>query len=362
MHRKHLVAALAAAALAGTALGGPAVAGEPAAKPKASTLVKGLVSPLSLAVSTDGTVYYAQNFTGTLQSKKPGKKPKTIYQAETGVEVGAISEHQGSLRFALTFSDEEGNPTEAVLMGVGGNGKPVALADLRGYEETKNPDGDVTYGVVDAEEGCEVPPFLAEYTGIVDSHPYATLQVGSNTFIADAAGNDILRYRSGKLSTVAVLPPQPTVLTEAAVEANELPECLVGATLITEAVPTDVERGPDGKLYVSTLPGGPEDPSLGARASVYRVDPKTGKVKKVAGGLLSATGLAVDARGTIFVSELFRGRIAKIKPGASTPSGFLQAPLPGDVEVRSNGDVYATINALPPEEGAPDGRVIRIQR
>ena len=66
MHRKHLVAAVAAVALAGTALGGPASAEDPAAKPKPNVVVKGLVSPLSLAVTDDGTVYYAQNFAGML--------------------------------------------------------------------------------------------------------------------------------------------------------------------------------------------------------------------------------------------------------------------------------------------------------
>lgn len=367
MHRKHLVAALAAAALTATALGGPAGAADPAGKPKTQVLVKGLVSPLSLAVASNGTVYYAQNFTGTLMKKKPGSKPTDVYQGPAGAELGAVSERGGTLRFALTFSDEEGNPSEAVLMGKTGGGKATALADIRQYEENKNPDAGATYGVPDAPEGCEVPDFLQPYTGIVDSHPYASTQAGGQTFIADAAGNDILRYgRGGHLSTVAVLPPQPVELTAPAVAANELPECLIGATFIAEPVPTDVEVGPNGKLYVSTLPGGPEDPSLGARGGVFRVDPATGKVTKVAGGLLSATGLAVDAHGTILVAELFGGRIAKIKPGSSSPVGFLQTLMPGDLEIH-DGDVYATNQVLvgPSEEEPntpPGGQVIRIRR
>lgn len=372
MHRKHLVAALAAAALAGTALGGPAVADEPAAKPKASTLAKGLVSPLTLAVSNDGTVYYAQNFVGSLHAKRPGKAPKTIYTAPVpGTEVGAVSERLGSLRFALTLPVDEGSevPPKTVLMGVGNNGKARALADLSKYEETKNPDGNVTYGFRDLSAECaaELPPFLQAYPGIVESHPYATTQVNGATYIADAAGNTILKLGKGnKLSTVAVLPAQPLTVTPAVVEAFkgmeiELPECAVGQTMYLEAVPTDVERGPDGKLYVTTLPGGPEDPSLGARGAVYRVDPKSGKVAKVAGGLMSPTGVAVDKKGALYVAELFGGRIAKIAKGKQKAFTFLGAGLPADVEV-SKGRVYATINALPPEEGAPDGRVIRVKR
>ena len=37
--------------------------------------------------------------------------------------------------------------------------------------------------------------------------------------------------------------------------------------------------GPDGRLYVTSLPGGPEDPSLGARGAIFRVTPSTGSAK-----------------------------------------------------------------------------------
>jgi DNA-binding beta-propeller fold protein YncE len=376
MHRKHLVAAVAAVAavaLAGTALGGPASAEDPAAKPKPNVVVKGLVSPLSLAVTDDGTVYYAQNFAGMLLSKKRGKQPKVVYQDPDGNEVGAVSERKGSLRFAVTIAgDEEGQGAGAVLMGVGNSGRPTALADLGMYEEMKNPDQDVVYGFRNLPGECEVPPFLQAYNGIVESHPYATTQASGRTYVADAAGNSILKLgKDGRLSTVAVLPAQPLVVTEAVIEALaaqevELPECTLGQTVYLEPVPTDVERGPDGKLYVTTLPGGPEDPSLGARGSVYKVDPKTGKVKKVVSGLLSPTGLTVGQTGKMYVAELFKGRIAQVRPGGE-PKRLLQAVLPGDVEIRSNGDLYATTQVLVGPEGPedptpPGGQVIRIRR
>ena len=56
----------------------------------------------------------------------------------------------------------------------------------------------------------------------------------------------------------------------------EAPACVVGEEYAFEPVPTDVEFGPDGWLYVSSLPGGPEDASLGARGAVFRVNPWTG--------------------------------------------------------------------------------------
>jgi DNA-binding beta-propeller fold protein YncE len=370
MQRKHLAAAAAAVALVGTALSAPAVADGPSAKPKATTLVGGLISPLSLAVSDDGTVYYAQNFAGSLLMKKPGKQPKVIYQDQQGNEVGAVSERQGSLRFAVTINpDEEGQGAGALLVGVGNSGKPKVLADLFAYEESKNPDGDVEYGFRSLPDGCEVPdepPF--HYTGIVESHPYATAQTSGRTYVADAAGNTILKYgRSGKLSTVAVLPPVPVTMTAEAATALEIPECTVGSKLYLEPVPTDVEVGPNGMLYVTSLPGGPEDESLGANGSVFRIDPATGKVTKVASGLVSATGVAVDARRNLFVTELFRGRIAKIKAGSRTPTGFLSTLMPGAIELRKGGDLYATTKVLIGPEGPedptpPSGEVVRIRR
>jgi hypothetical protein len=125
--------------------------------------------------------------------------------------------------------------------------------------------------------------------------------------VADAAGNDILRVRAdGTISTVAVLPPQPTVVTADAADALGLPDCAIGLTYNFEAVPTDVEVGRDGQLYVSLLPGGPEDPNLGARGSVYAVNPQTGATHQIATGFAGATNLALGPDGTIYVAEPVR--------------------------------------------------------
>ena len=68
----------------------------------------------------------------------------------------------------------------------------------------------------------------------------------------------------------------------------------MGKTFNGEPVPTDVELGPDGNLYVTTLGGGlGEQLPLGA---VYRVDPASGKVTKMAGGLMSPVGIAIEPR------------------------------------------------------------------
>ena len=161
------------------------------AAPKPQTIAKELLSPLSLAVSRDGTAYVSQNFAGMLMKIPPGGKPEVVYAApKKNTEVGAVSEHLGSLRFATTKG------RKAFLWGVGGNGKAVKMADLGAFEEKKNPDGDVSYGFEGLDAACEaqIPPEVpAGYTGIVESHPYATRE-----------GRDDVRRRRGRNDILSV--------------------------------------------------------------------------------------------------------------------------------------------------------------
>lgn len=363
-----LVAALASAALvsaaAGTVGGAPAQGQEAeAAKPTVHTLVSGLLSPLSLAVADNGTRYFSQNFAGILMKQAPGqKKPKVIYANTDKFEVGAVSEQDGRLRFAISKNQRRGS-----IMAMGRMGKPYRIANIGAHEKKHNPDGGIAYGFRNLSAECaaqmpqEGPP--PAYTGIVETHVYATELVGRKTYVADAAANAIFVVpRPGKVRTLAVLPPVGVTVTAEAAQQFGFPECVAGKKYWFEAVPTDIERGPGGMLYVSSLPGGPEDGSLGANARIYRVNPRNGNVMKVVGsGLISATGLDVARNGDIYVAELFRGRISKIKAGKSTPSTFVEVPLPADVEV-SGGGVFATIKALPGENEPPAGEVVRIKR
>jgi sugar lactone lactonase YvrE len=115
---------------------------------------------------------------------------------------------------------------------------------------------------------------------------------------------------------------------------------VVGAAYRAEPVPTDVEVGPDGSYYVSSLPGFPEAPGTG---SVFRVT-RSGSVELVATGFSGAADLAVTDDGTIYVAELFGGQISQIVDGDA--SVLVEVTEPAAVEVAADGTLYATTDAF----------------
>lgn len=324
----------------------------PAAAPAAAAtesapIVSGLAGPLQLAVGSDGTIYVAQSFAGKLTAV--GKKGTTTDIVSTpGADIaGVAADGRGSVTFT-TSGATEGGPYAQVKR-VLPNGRVRTLADVGTYEATVNPDQVNTYGFQALTPDCaaQVPAEIGgqPYSGILDSHPYsvAILADGSR-IVADAGGNDVVRVAAnGTISTVAVLPPAPAVVTADMAGMFGLPECTVGQTYNFEPVPTDVELGPDGLLYVSSLPGGPEDASLGARGAVFSVNLATGAVTKVAGGFLGATNLAIAPNGTIYVAEMFGSRISTVSAGTGRP--FADVPSPAALEW-ANGKLYATIDAF----------------
>jgi hypothetical protein len=328
-----------------------------------TTLAEGLISPLSLDVDRDGVARLSQNFAGLLTAVDDDGTVSTVVSAPPGQELGAVSARHGTVYYA-----ENDQPAGAALLfALDDGGEPRLLADLGAYEATENPDQVNTYGFTDLDDACVAqvdpagPGGPATYQGQVDPHPYASLATRDGVYVADAGGNDILRVTDdGEISTVAVLPPTEAVtVTAETAAAFGFPECVVGHDYAFEPVPTDVERGPDGSLYVTSLPGGPEDASLGLRGSVYRVDPWSGESTLVATGFAGATGLAVDRdSGIVLVAELFggpdgTGQISAVSPASGEAFAVFAVPSPAAIELH-DGELYATTSAFVPDEtGAP---------
>jgi hypothetical protein len=311
-------------------------------------IAEGLAGPLQLAVDKR-TVYVSQAFAGLL-TKIGRNGNRTDVASNPGGEIAGVdvgSHHD--LVYTSSNADENG-PTAAGLYRLKKDGSTSLLRDILAWESEKNPDQVNTYGLQTNDAAClaqwptaEAGP--AQYMGIIESHPYSVAVEGRHNYVADAAANAIfdISKNGGRIRTVAVLPPQPTVITAEAATANGLPACTVGLTYNFEPVPTDVEVGRDGALYVTTLPGGPEDPSLGARGSVYKIFPSSGKTRRIATGLLGATNLALGRRGEIYVSEIFGGKVSKIVHGA--PTTVLELTTPAGLEY-ANGKLYVTYDVF----------------
>lgn len=359
MHRTaRLLGTAAAGCLLLVGVAAPAAAHDSSAEPE--TLAEGLIGPLSIAVD-DGTTYVTQAFAGLLTKIDERGERTDVYTAD-GAEIAGVSERSGKVTFAENRipspepgaePDPNAAPPTALIQQIDRKGKVRTLADLWAFEEENNPDAKATYGVVDLPAGCVLPPQLGTgpYTGIVESHPYATVTLpGGDVIVADAAANAIIKVSAhGKDPQVlAVLPPVETVITAEAAATVGAPDCAVGLRYLAEPVPTDVELGMDGQLYVTSLPGGPGE--AGAYGSVWRINPWTGKQRQLADGFAGATGVAVSPWGDVYVAELFGGKVSVLPRGSSTARTFLEVAGPAAVEWQS-GKLYLTTVDLSPEGG-----------
>lgn len=340
-------------------------------QPEAKEIVGGLVSPLHLAIGTNKSVYVTQDFAGKLSRVNRDGTVNDIYQAAAGWGVAGVETRGATTFFLETAGAGSRDPAalQGFLKAVSPRGDVRTIADLAGHERKYNPDASQRYGFgPDASSKCleqaaaikDAPP--ARYTGALDSNAYATAVQGNTAYVADAGANAILKVNlhSGAVSTLAVLPPRPSVLTVQAAAALGAPDC-ANFTYAFEPVPTDVEIGPDGRLYVTSLPGGPEVPGLGARGAVFRVNAWTGHTRLWVDGILSATGLAVANTGDVYVASLFGNEILKFSAWKGHRTVFLTVPAPADVEIQGR-TLYATVDAVnltaPPPPPA-EGRVIK---
>jgi hypothetical protein len=208
------------------------------------------------------------------------------------------------------------------------NGRWTVEADLGAYERGANPAG-----------------------GPFDTNPFGLLAEPGRQLVTDAGGNSVLEVRAnGDVSLVAVFTLTPK------------PAGLPGPPFY-EAVPTQVRRGPDGALYVSTLTGVPFIPGA---AAIYRVAVGQAPVVVVP-NLTQVTDFDFGPDGSIYAlqygSGLFLsgpGAIVRIAPNGTrtTITSGLSTPLasPAGLVVGPDGALYVSNRS----NRAGVGEVLRI--
>ena len=357
---------LAGGTLAAAIVAAPGVASATPAAAKGPTVTvvnRTVLAPFQLAHDRS-SVYVADGGTGTVSKLTSKGLVPVAHAPDSGETAGVAINGKGTLAYTWTVRDAQGNTTATGLTVKPKNGK-TRTVDLLTFEQTRNPDKWIRYGIDNPTE-CQKKAFEplggATYRGLVDSHPYSVAALpGDAWIVADAGGNDLLKIdKAGRITVVSVLPRQPSKITAAAAAGLGLPDCVVGATYNFEAVPTDVEVAADGRLIVSLLPGGPEDPSLGARGSVVSVNPRNGNATRLVTGLLGGTNVALGPDGKIFYSELFGGKIGVLDRGKARTYVQLDGPL-GLTYFK--GALYAGTIGPSDEQGNPTGpgTIVRIK-
>ncbi|WP_109472710.1 ScyD/ScyE family protein [Ornithinimicrobium cavernae] len=155
------------------------------------------------------------------------------------------------------------------------------------------------------------------HDSVLDTNPNAISADGNGWLLADAGGNDILRLdHQGDLGLVAVLQNEM-------VDAPPFLGLPPGTQIPMEPVPTSVERGPDGAVYISQLTGFPF-PVGGS--SIWRVAPD-GTITEWATGLTNVTDLTFGPDGSLYAVQLanngllsgdLTGSLLRIMEGSDT--------------------------------------------
>ena len=191
------------------------------------------------------------------------------------------------------------------------------VADIAAFEAAHNPAG-----------------------GVLESNPFGLLAEPDARYVTDAGGNSLLEVSpNGDVSLVATFAATP-------VPAGPFNPPFAQS----DAVPTEVTRGPDGALYVSTLTGAPFLPGA---AAIYRVVP--GQAPQVyVGGLTQVIDFDWGSDESVYVLQYASapffggpGSVIRVAPngarstvatGLSHPTGVLVGP-DGSIYVSNKGNL-----------------------
>ena len=277
--RRRTLGTLAGTVAVATALVAPT--GALAQKPK--VVADKLDGPRQVQVE-DGRVYVVEADAGRVASFNLRTGARRANPVNDVPLLSGVDLYRGRFYLATGVAEGPQAPEGAVpaaLLRAKAGRTARRLADFNAAELKYNPDRQVQL-----VNGEPVDTLTNPYGVVVDP------RTGSS-FVTDGGANTVWRRtRRGKVRPFFT---PPVITAGACAEAPNNP-----GTTGCDSVPTGITLGPDGFLYVATL--GAEVPNA---ARIYKVHPRTGKVRRTISGLTGVTGVAVDPRGNVYASELF---------------------------------------------------------
>jgi hypothetical protein len=375
------VPAVACAAVLGLLLLGPgsvAVAKKkaPRATRQASvtTVVSGLDNPRDLAFAPNGRLYVAEAGHGGAECISGGEMGTACIGFTSAIS--RIDLHAGTSRQVVTGWPSLADETGAFATGIDGisfqgTGKlygivtasrdevppglsaatTTRLQQQLGRLFRATPSGKVK---VVGDVGHADFVWTSEHADLVpgqfpETNPYAVLGVSGGAWVVDAAANTIDWVSKQGTVEVRAFIPNPAV---------------------SDAVPTCIDRGPDGALYVGELSGGGNPPGS---SRVWRFDPATGALTQWASGLTAVTGCGFGRDGRFYATELSTlgledaapgtGAVVRVAPGSTSPEVVAEGlNFPGGFAAGRDGSLYVSNWSVAPAGGGdfPPGEVVRI--
>lgn len=210
-------------------------------------------------------------------------------------------------------------PDNVLAVTVGASGQ-VMFFDLTGF----TPGISAPLTTANSTWALEIREFILAQ-GLLESNTYSVAaDAAGNLYVADAAGNAIIKSTpSGQLSVFATFPDFP----------NPLP---FGPPYV-DAVPTRIIAKPGGGFYVCQLTG---FPFLDGAANVFSLD-SNGVVSVYASGLTQLTDLALD----IYTGDLYALQVGQFILDPMQPPGY--APNSAAItRIRPNGQREVVANGF----------------
>ncbi len=314
-----------------------------------TVVMTGLNAPRGLAFGPEGALYVAEAGRSTLASSSCTPVPRAVscfsgtgsisrlFKGEQRrIVSGLASLYDGADFGGPSHIDFQGRGNGFVTIGLGAPPEARASLGARGAEFgtlvrfTPNGAWSVTADLSAAENADPDQ-------GGKDSNPYGVLAEPGVQYATDAGGNTLLKVVNGVVSVVAVF------------QRRAVPTGPWPPVPFAQAVPTEVRRGPDGALYVSTLTGFPFVPGA---ARIFRVVEGAAPTVFI-DGLTQVTDFAFGPDAALYATQYSAGpffagpgSVVKVTPagvksivisGLTNPTGVIVGP-DGAIYVSNRGN------------------------